>query len=131
MRSAFLCSSSAALRRSSERSRCSSSARSSRRSDWSVRAALRRVFDGIDRNHDGSINKRELILTCRRSQAVREFLQLPQHIRQEDGTRDIFEELYQKMDKDGSKSVDRDEFVAFFLTRPPPNGTTPLALQYQ
>lgn len=90
--------------------------------------SILQAFKRIDTNDNGSLSRAEVVNACRNDERARKLLGLPQRIRQEDGTRDIFEELYQKMDKDGSKSVDRDEFVAFFLTRPPPKGTTPLLL---
>ena len=47
---------------------------------------------------------------------VRELLGLPQHIRQEDGSRDLFEAVFQRLDLDGSKSIAYEEFATLFGT---------------
>ena len=40
-------------------------------------------------------------------------LKLPRFIHQEDGTRDLFEKVFQQMDVDDSKSISSDEWAAF------------------
>ena len=49
----------------------------------------------------------------RRDVAVRALLGLPATIRQEDGSRDAFERVFQAMDVDDSKQIDADEFERF------------------
>ena len=78
--------------------------------------SIRRVFDAIDRNHDGSINVRELILSCRRDPTVAKFLHLPVNVHQEDGSRETFEYRFQAMDADGSRDISWGEFRDFLLT---------------
>ena len=73
------------------------------------------AFELIDKNGDGKLTRAEIIKGCRSDQRVRELLQLPATIRQEDGTRDVFEKVYQLMDKDDSKSIDITEFKVFWL----------------
>ena len=58
----------------------------------------------------------EVIQACRHDHRVREALQLPERIRQEDGSRDKFEQVFQKMDVDDSNAVDIDEFIVFWKT---------------
>lgn len=72
------------------------------------------AFKLIDKNDDGVLTRIEVIQACRSDQRVREVLQLPTNIRQEDGSRDAFEAVFQKMDADDSKAVDLPEFMAFW-----------------
>ena len=51
------------------------------------------------------------------AEQIRELLQLPKEIRQEDGTRDAFEAVFQALDADSSKTIDPEEFVRFFSER--------------
>ena len=78
---------------------------------------MRAVFDTIDRDHDGAINVRELLLALRKHPGVSEFLHLPMHVHQEGGTRETFEEMFQAIDKDGSRDVTWPEFQAYFASR--------------
>ena len=78
---------------------------------------MREVFDTIDRDHDGAINVRELLLALRKNPDVSEFLHLPMHVHQEGGTRETFEEMFQAIDKDGSRDVTWSEFQAYFASR--------------
>ena len=74
----------------------------------------REAFSLIDKNGDGTLTRIEVIQACRSDQRVRELLRLPETIRQEDGSREAFESVFQKMDKDDSKGVDFEEFLAFW-----------------
>ena len=61
---------------------------------------------------------------------MRGLLALPQKIRQEDGTRDLFERVYQAIDNDDSKSITLTEFEAYFSSateRQPPSATPALS----
>jgi Ca2+-binding EF-hand superfamily protein len=100
-----------------------------------VAAAFRR----IDTNGDGHLSRAEVIIACRTdaevralllgrlaaackcsprrpllSPQVRALLGLPQHIRQEDGTREAFERVFQRFDVDDSKGIEMDEFMRVF-----------------
>ena len=57
------------------------------------------IFASIDRNGDGSINVRELLLCLRKDPAVAKFMNLPMHTKQEGGTRETFERKFQAIDK--------------------------------
>ena len=78
-------------------------------------AMVREAFNRIDKNGDGTLSRIEVVQALRSSEEVRMLLHLPQKIRQEDGTRDLFERVFQKMDADESKSITLPEFEAYFL----------------
>ena len=95
------------------------------------------AFRLIDANDDGELSRSEVIKACRSSERIRVLLSLPRVIRQEDGTRDAFEKVFQRLDQDDSKRVSLDEFLRVFGRRasltsqgarppPPPRATTPL-----
>ena len=72
------------------------------------------AFARIDRNCDGVLSRAEVIKACRIDPHVRTLLGLPERIRQEDGTRDAFEKIFQRLDQDDSKAVTLDEFKRVF-----------------
>merc|ERR1712048_140688 len=76
----------------------------------------KRAFALIDKNGDGSLSRGEVIKACRESEEVRNLLGLPRVIRQEDGSRDKFEAVYQGMDKNQSKKISQAEFTSLFLS---------------
>jgi len=82
-------------------------------------AMARRAFELIDRDGGGTLSRAEVILAVRRDVAVRALLGLPATIRQEDGSRDNFERVFQAMDVDDSKQIDADEFERFVCGLPP------------
>jgi hypothetical protein len=45
-------------------------------------------------------------------------------VRQEDGTRDAFEAVYQAIDRDGSKTIDLPEFQRYFRVGPVETGAS-------
>ena len=77
----------------------------------------RRLFDVIDRNGDGMLSRIEVIKTINGSPALahelHELLGTPEHIRQEDGTRDVFVRIFDELDEDDSGRVDMDEFMSY------------------
>lgn len=77
-------------------------------------ARLRAIFDQCDTNGDGTLNKRELIKMCRASADTAEFFGLPANIRQEDGTRDLLEAKFQKMDQNSDREVNWEEFCEWY-----------------
>merc|ERR1712083_524486 len=74
---------------------------------------LLEIFQKVDMNGDGSLNKRELIKMLRQNPEMAEFFGLPTQIRQEDGSRDLFEAWFQKMDSDDSREITWEEFRNF------------------
>ena len=83
-------------------------------------ALVHAAFKLIDKNGDGVLSRIEVVKALRDSAQVRKLLALPEKIRQEDGTRDLFERVYQSIDTDDSKSITLAEFEAYFspATRP-------------
>ena len=77
-------------------------------------ASAREAFRLMDTNGNGRLGRAEVIKAVRRDPAVRALLGLPATIRQEDGSRDRFERVFQAMDRDDSKEVDFEEFSRFF-----------------
>lgn len=74
---------------------------------------LRMIFDSADVQGNGMVNKRELVKGLRRDAKMAEFFGLPSEIRQEDGSRDQMEALFQAMDSDSDREITWEEFVAF------------------
>ena len=77
----------------------------------------RELFELIDRNHDGHLSRFEFIKSINESpelaHELHELLELPEHIRQEDGTRDIFVRAFADMDEDNSGSIELAEFIDY------------------
>jgi hypothetical protein len=78
---------------------------------------LRAVFDSIDADASGEISRIELIRALRSRPDVAALLELPSVIRQEDGTRDSFERVFQDIDDDCSKQLSWTEFLVFVTAR--------------
>ena len=81
------------------------------------------AFARIDTNGDGVLSRIEVIKACRADEGVRMLLRLPQVIRQEDGTRDVFERVFQRLDADDSKEITLVEVSCTLCS----HATTPLA----
>ena len=79
--------------------------------------AIKEAFRSLDRNANGVVDKRELILAIRRDPALAKLLGLPPRVRMDDGTREVFEATFQAADTDNSKSLDLAEFERFFAER--------------
>jgi len=75
---------------------------------------LRHIFDTVDVNGDGSINKRELIKAVRKDQIVARFFGLPAEIQQEDGSRERLEEVFQGLDRNEDREITWEEFFDFY-----------------
>ena len=84
--------------------------------DWN------QLFTELDENHDGRLSQIEIIrrINEARKQDDRSFLAriskvlgLPDHVKQQDGSRDIFERVFQAMDQDEDKEITLDEFQRF------------------
>ena len=71
---------------------------------------LRAVFDHVDKDGSGDINVREMIIGLRHDHDLCNMLHLPSHVRQEDGTRDAFERVFQEMDDDHTRVITFDQF---------------------
>ena len=80
-----------------------------------TRIIVRAAFGLIDKNGDGKLSRIEVIKALRNHERVCKLLQLPQFIRQEDGTRDQFEAAFQRIDSDDSKDISLTEFENYFI----------------
>jgi len=78
-------------------------------------ARLRSIFDLCKSGSEEVINKRGLIKICRKDASVADFFGLASNIRQEDGSKDALERLFQAMDTDGDRQLSWSEFRSFFL----------------
>merc|ERR1712003_580207 len=80
-------------------------------------ARLRDMFDKCDTNKDGRVNKRDLIKSFRQDDEIakffQQFFQLPKKICQEGGSRDRFEEVFQKIAQDGDREIRWVELLAY------------------
>jgi hypothetical protein len=72
---------------------------------------LRQLYEMADRNGDGQVNKRELIIELRHNNELCEILGLPAHIRQEGESRRVFEEIFHSADRDDDQQLSWEEFV--------------------
>ena len=78
-----------------------------------IRNELRSVFSALDRNDDGVINRRELILSLRKEQSIARLLGILGPIQQESKSRSRLELVFQNMDSDGSQDISLDEFLSY------------------
>lgn len=72
---------------------------------------LRELFASMDKNQDGTVNRREMIIACRKDPQVREYLGLPKSFKQGSEEHTRFEEVFQGLDADDSREVTIEEFV--------------------
>jgi len=75
---------------------------------------MRSVFDQIDRDHSGELNVRELIIAIRKHPNIADYFHLPTKIRQEDGSRESFEQVFQRIDTSNTRTISWEEFSAYF-----------------
>ena len=72
------------------------------------------AFERIDKDGSGTLSRIEIIQACKIDPGVRSLLGIPAAIRQEDGSRDALELVFQAIDKDGSKAITLAEFLGTF-----------------
>ena len=72
-----------------------------------------KAFDLIDSDHDGKLTRIEVVKAIRSQKSIQTLLGLS-YVRQEDGTREKFEQVFQACDTDNSRTLERDEFQRFF-----------------
>lgn len=75
---------------------------------------LREIFEKCDKDNSGEVSKIEMIKACRSDPEIAKFFRLPEHIRQEDGSRTMMEERFQAMDNDSSREISWAELLAFY-----------------
>jgi Ca2+-binding EF-hand superfamily protein len=79
-----------------------------------VEMNLREFFDQLDINGNGLVNKRQFVKVLRNSPDLAEFCAVPQKIRQEDSSRNRFEEFFQAIDVNDDREFSWDDFLAFY-----------------
>jgi Ca2+-binding EF-hand superfamily protein len=80
--------------------------------DW---RRIRAMFQRADKNHDGVISVREMMLALRHDDKLAAALHLPSHIHQEDGTRAAFERVFADFDENKTREITFDEFLAHIM----------------
>eukprot|EP00935_MAST-01C_sp_MAST-1C-sp1_P001100 g1100.t1 len=73
---------------------------------------IRRMFDRADRNNNGTVNKRELILALGTDAELCQLLGLPSQISKEDGSKEAFERVFRGGDTNETRDLDWAEFLA-------------------
>ena len=73
------------------------------------------LFEQLDKDKNGTLSRIEVIKSLRSNKEVQALLRLPGRIRQEDGTRDAFESVFQAIDRDDSKSISKAEWHQYCL----------------
>ena len=84
-----------------------------RRSSTPKDPEIDKAFDLIDSDHDGKLTRIEVVKAIRSQKSIQTLLGLS-YVRQEDGTREKFEQVFQACDTDNSRTLERDEFQRFF-----------------
>jgi len=67
---------------------------------------------------NGQVNKREFIKILRQDKDIAAFFDLPQQIKQEDGSLEAFESFFQAVDTNDDRELTWDEFLKFLMKRP-------------
>ena len=80
-----------------------------------ARARARAVFVQLDRDGNGKVSRTEFLMALREDPALATVFHLPSRIRQEDGSRDAFERVFQGLDTDGDRSLSWDEIAVHLL----------------
>ena len=89
---------------------------SSDRRSTASNGASRLLFDKMDKNQDGSVDRIEMIQALRRDPEARACLGLPARFQQGSPEHAAFEGVFQRLDQDGSRHITWDEFVAIVAT---------------
>ena len=77
-------------------------------------AAIASAFAHIDGNGNGVLSPQEVTRALRMDPELRQLLGLPAVIRGDDGSRMLFDVIFERLDRDGSGELDLAEFSALF-----------------
>ncbi len=75
---------------------------------------LQNIFATLDKNHDGQISHIEFIRGLKQNPWIADKLDMPDHIQQEDGTRDRYQLSFGEIDADDSKTISLSELCRFY-----------------
>jgi hypothetical protein len=78
-----------------------------------IAARLNKIYDELDRDHDGSLTPREIILALRKNPALAKVLGLGSSVINEGQSRDKLMEYFHEIDVDQNDSISREEFLSF------------------
>ena len=78
-----------------------------------LKEKLNRVFQEVDRNSDGVVNRQELIVSIRKDEEIAKALGVVGKVAQESEAQTEIERLFQGLDSDSSKEISLTEFMLF------------------
>merc|ERR1719482_537114 len=78
---------------------------------------LREAWTQLDRNNDGKVSRIEFIQAVRQHPEVARVFDLPSNIRQEDGSRDLFERVFQSIDANSDQHLTWEELQQHHLAQ--------------
>ena len=72
------------------------------------------IFDTLDSNRKGYLTNADFVKGLKLHKNVAELLDLPQYIRQEDGSRERYQDMFMNMDPDGTKKITKKRLFEYF-----------------
>ena len=78
--------------------------------------ALNKIFDKVDKNGDGNLNKREFIIAIRKDPSIADALGISDAKVTEGPSRNQFEAFFQAADDNDDRVLSRHEFLSFMAT---------------
>jgi Ca2+-binding EF-hand superfamily protein len=87
--------------------------------NFSEEEAIRGVFAQLDKDNSGTLSKVELVAAIREHKlpALQEIFHFPDHVKQEDGSRDDFVHLFHDIDDNGDGSITLQELISYYYTK--------------
>jgi hypothetical protein len=99
---------------------------------------VNRIMKNVDQNGDRQVSRRELLVKMRQDRKYADFLKLPPHIRERDGTFRIFTAFFLSLDNSQDGFIDEAELSDHFGgglddegEAPPPDGAQVPAMPSQ
>ena len=71
------------------------------------------MFDRSDKNHDGALTRAEIIKSLRGDPKLRALLVLPERVSTADATQKVFEGVFQQLDLNDDRRIEKEEFRKF------------------
>lgn len=89
-------------------------------------AGIALAFQRIDTNGNGSLSRLEVRRALKTDPELRKLLGLPAQIRPNDGSLELFDEIFKLLDTDDSKALGLNEFAKVFAGLHGREGASPL-----